>query len=128
MEDRALMAEFEPPPPPPPEPRFEADPPRRDVPYAPPDRRFERTPQRNAHDWTPRLASIVVLAVIVVCYVTTANRGLRPAAYPYSLIALLALAFIQWMPLERSQSGKLLIALASVGAALLWLAVSHFQW
>lgn len=121
------MADFEPPPPPPPELRPEADPPRRDVAYSPPERRFERAPPPSTNDWTPRVASIVVLIIIVICYVTTAQRGLRPAAYPYSLIALLALAFVQWMPLQRTQSGKILIALASIGAALVWLAVSHLQ-
>lgn len=121
------MAEFESPPPRPPEYEPERDPPRRDVPYAPPERRFESAPRANMSDWTPRLAAIVVLAILIMGYVITAHRDQRPMGFPYSMVALVALAFVQWMPLQRTQSGKLLIALASIAGALLWLAASLIQ-
>lgn len=122
------MAEFEPPPPRPREPGPEQDPPRRESAYAPPERRFETVPRKGMSDWTPRVGAIVVLIIVVLGYVTTAQRGLRPAGFPYSMIALLALAFIQWMPVQRTGNGKILIALFSVASALMWFAVSHFQW
>ena len=122
------MAEFEPPPPAPREPRRDPDAPRRDEPYYPPERRYERAPRANLSDWTPRLAAILVLVIIVVCYVTTARRDLRPAGFPYSLVGLLALAFVQWAPMQRTPGGKVLVSFLSVGGALVWLALSHFQW
>ena len=118
------MAEFEPPPPLPPELPPEQDPPRRELEYRPPERRFEQAPRASKADWLPRIASIIVLGALVVGYVLTAQRGERPMGFPYSLVVLLALAFVQWMPLQRTESGKVVVALASIAGALLWLAAS----
>jgi len=127
VERGALMAEFEPPPPLPPELRAEQDPPRRDVPYTPPERSFYVAPRADLSAFIPRIASIVVLAVLVIGYVLTAQRFERPAGFPYSMIVLLALAFVQWMPVQRTQNGKIVIALISIGGALVWLGASLFH-